>query len=96
MNFSGKGAQRTILSPESITPIAPRIMDCYWSDRSEEQVCYDKDGKEYMRCDRALNTYHYPNSHSPLQEFSAESERQKWISDLRVSQNMVKKDDEAL
>ena len=41
-------------------PDLAHVMDWYWDPATEEEVCFDKDGKEYMKYDRRTKQYTYP------------------------------------
>ncbi|KAL8719610.1 MAG: hypothetical protein Q9225_003411 [Loekoesia sp. 1 TL-2023] len=42
-------------------PGLARIMQWHWDPEAEEEVCYTKDGLEYMRYNRQSKEYTYPN-----------------------------------
>ncbi|KAL8823370.1 MAG: hypothetical protein Q9191_005917 [Dirinaria sp. TL-2023a] len=41
-------------------PDLAHVMEWYWDPATEEEVCFDKRGKEYMRYDRRTKQYTYP------------------------------------
>lgn len=42
-------------------PDLAHVMEWYWDPVKEHEVCYYKDGKEYMRYDRSTKYYTYPS-----------------------------------
>ena len=41
-------------------PDLAHVMEWYWDPATEEEVCFDRHGKEYMRYDRRTKQYTYP------------------------------------
>ena len=42
-------------------PALADVMEWYWDPSNNQEVCYDKHGREYMRYDRATKELWYPN-----------------------------------
>ena len=42
-------------------PGLAHVMGWYWDEKTREEVCFAKNGKEYMRYNRATGGYRYPS-----------------------------------
>ena len=60
-------------------PSLAHVMDWYWDPEAERQVCYTKQGLEYMRYDPLTKEYSYPD----LSKTSPEGEHEM-LGDLKV------------
>ena len=63
-NFNFKPYRLGGLRPAKPSPYGPalvHVMEWHWDPEAERQVCYSKDGREYMRYDPQTHRYSYPD-----------------------------------
>ncbi|KAL8930416.1 MAG: hypothetical protein Q9208_000600 [Pyrenodesmia sp. 3 TL-2023] len=81
-----KGVYPAVIGEDG--PGLARVMDWYWDPEAGQEVCYYKDGQEYMRYDPKKGEYSYP--HLDILSFVGE---QSMFGELQEEEDRLRKRD---